>query len=255
MPKINVYLPDDLAAAVREAAIPVSPVCQKALSDAVRLVGRGRKTVAALRDPGFDPAAVPQIASRLGSLMTPRLHEAIRLAQVFSASSDRVETKHLLVGLLDEGDNLGARVLEALDVDFDELRKAAARIDTAEPGPVAASDTAEGGSSSDRFRWSDLSLPARLAFASMLEASIDLGHNYLGCEHLLLGLLDGKDTGAARLLQGFSVTKDSAQRAVTTAIAGFAHARATTAQVEATNFDQVVRRLEAIESRLTSMGA
>ena len=45
MPKINVYLPDDLATAVREAGIPVSPVCQKALAEAVRLVGRaGRQS-------------------------------------------------------------------------------------------------------------------------------------------------------------------------------------------------------------------
>ena len=43
MPKINVYLPDDLATAVREAGIPVSPVCQKALAEAVRRVGRARK--------------------------------------------------------------------------------------------------------------------------------------------------------------------------------------------------------------------
>jgi post-segregation antitoxin (ccd killing protein) len=32
MPKINVYLPDDLATAVRAANIPVSAVCQKALA-------------------------------------------------------------------------------------------------------------------------------------------------------------------------------------------------------------------------------
>ena len=35
MPKINVYLPDDLAAAVRDAQVPVSAVCQNALERAV----------------------------------------------------------------------------------------------------------------------------------------------------------------------------------------------------------------------------
>src|SRR4051812_50126838 len=34
-PKINVYLPDDLAAEVKAAGIPVSAVCQQALADAV----------------------------------------------------------------------------------------------------------------------------------------------------------------------------------------------------------------------------
>ena len=36
MPKVNVYLPDDLAAAVRDAGIPVSTVCQRALDNALR---------------------------------------------------------------------------------------------------------------------------------------------------------------------------------------------------------------------------
>jgi hypothetical protein len=35
MPKINVYLPDDLAAEVKASGIPVSAVCQQALADAV----------------------------------------------------------------------------------------------------------------------------------------------------------------------------------------------------------------------------
>ena len=34
-PKINVYLPDELAAEVKAAGIPVSAVCQQALADAV----------------------------------------------------------------------------------------------------------------------------------------------------------------------------------------------------------------------------
>ena len=66
MPKINVYLPDDLANAVREAGIPVSPVCQKALAEAVRRVGRARKTVERLRDPDFDPAGVPRSPAASG---------------------------------------------------------------------------------------------------------------------------------------------------------------------------------------------
>jgi hypothetical protein len=35
VPKINFYLPDDLAAAVKEAGVPVSSVCQQALAEAV----------------------------------------------------------------------------------------------------------------------------------------------------------------------------------------------------------------------------
>ena len=70
MPKINVYLPDDLAAAVRAADVPVSAVCQRALADAVQIVQKVRKSVTALRNPQFDPDSHPQFATRLVSRMT-----------------------------------------------------------------------------------------------------------------------------------------------------------------------------------------
>ena len=44
MPKINVYLPEELAAAVRDAHVPVSAVCQHALERAVRDVTSLRAT-------------------------------------------------------------------------------------------------------------------------------------------------------------------------------------------------------------------
>jgi ATP-dependent Clp protease ATP-binding subunit ClpC len=47
MPKINVYLPEDLAEAVREAGVPVSAVCQRALEQAVRRVTAIRETAVA----------------------------------------------------------------------------------------------------------------------------------------------------------------------------------------------------------------
>ncbi len=255
MPKINVYLPDDLATAVRDAGIPVSPVCQKALAEAVRLVGRARKTVERLRDPDFDPAAVPQIGSRIGSLMTLRLSEAIRLAGEVSGPAGRVETKHLLIGLLDEGHNLGVRLLQALGADADELRDAALQIDAAEASRAVADEPGGPRTSGDTSLWTGLSLPARMSIASALEASIDLGHNYLGCEHLLLGLLDAPDSEAARILHSFGVDTASARRAVTTAIAGFAQARETSATADTSRLDEIVHRLDAVENRLASMGA
>lgn len=254
MPKINVYLPDDLATAVREAGIPVSPVCQKALAETVRLVGRARKTVERLRDPNFDPATVPQIGSRIGNLMTLRLSEVMRLARQESGPAGRVETRHLLIGLLDEGHNLGIRLLQALDVDADELRDAALQIDADEAGPVAADQPGGSSTSGDASLWTGLSLPARVSIASTLEASIDLGHNYLGCEHLLLGLLHTPDSEAARVLHSFGIDAASARRAVTTAISGCAHARETSATADTSKLDEIVSRLDAVERRLGSVG-
>ncbi|MFD0891108.1 type II toxin-antitoxin system CcdA family antitoxin, partial [Streptosporangium algeriense] len=52
MPKINVYLPDELAEAVRAAGVPVSAVCQRALEQAVRRITAIRET--GLGSPGLD---------------------------------------------------------------------------------------------------------------------------------------------------------------------------------------------------------
>jgi len=44
MPKINVYLPDELADAVRRSGVPVSAICQRALEQSVRRVNAIRAT-------------------------------------------------------------------------------------------------------------------------------------------------------------------------------------------------------------------
>jgi len=263
MPKINVYLPDDLAAAVRAAGFAVSPVCQQALADAVRTVGPARKVIEAIRRPDFDHSTFPQIANRLESRMTPRLRETVRLAREASGEWAPVATTHLLVGMLDEGENLGTRVLEALGVDLDELRAAALHADADEPiapatltaTPASIPEAADPpGSASQTSWWGALTVPARLTLAAALEAAIDLGHNYLGCEHLLVGLVDHEESGAGRVLQNFGVERANLRRAVTSALAGFVQARSTSTGASTTNLDDIIRRLDAIEARLATAG-
>src|SRR5580700_10736623 len=98
MPKINVYLPDDLAAAVRAAGIPVSPVCQRALADAVRAVSGIRA----------------EIGERLSSRITARLDEILGLARQLGGG--QAGSADLLAALLDHGSNLGVLLLEAIDI-------------------------------------------------------------------------------------------------------------------------------------------
>jgi ATP-dependent Clp protease ATP-binding subunit ClpC len=243
MPKVNVYLPDELANAVREAGIPVSPVCQKALSEAVRAVGKARLVAAALRDPGFDPAGAPRLADGLGARMTARLQEALRRAH--EAAQDTTGTKHLLIGLLDAADNLGLRILQALDVDTDELRAAAERVDTAEPGGAGHAPAAAG-------TLAALTTPARSAIAATVEAAVELGHNYLGCEHLLLGLLRTAEGAAAAVLTDFGVEPAAVRRGVTTASAGFTVARRNADAVHDDRLESILRRLDAVEARLAA---
>jgi ATP-dependent Clp protease ATP-binding subunit ClpA len=233
VPKINVYLPDELAAAVKAVDLPVSAICQKALADAVRTVGRARQGIKALRDPSFDPS--PEFVDRVTARMTARLRGVLATG----LASGPVGTGQLLVGLIDEHENLGVRLLEASGVDLAELRAAVGPLD--EPRPAEA-----GGP------WSGLTLMARTAIASALEASIDLGHNYLGCEHLVVGLAADRSSAAGRALSAAGVDGAAMRRAIASAAAGITHARPAGAIAGADKLDAVLTRLEAIERRLSA---
>jgi ATP-dependent Clp protease ATP-binding subunit ClpC len=284
MPKINVYLPDDLAAAVKAAGLPVSPICQKALADAVASVSMARKAIAAIRDPNFDPDRFPQLATRLIGRMTDRLKRSLALARDAAGPAPLVMTNHLLVGLMDEGQNLAVGVLRAMEIDTDEVREAAAGVPADETGASAVAGTADGAGSAvagaapevvtpvssgssdatgtagvaaagDGGLWSGLSMPARVSIGAALEASIELGHNYVGCEHLLIGLVDDGSSAAGQVLRGAGIEAAAARRAVTAALAGFVQARRGGAPAgSGSQLDEVVRRLAAIEGRLTNAG-
>ncbi|MEO7442163.1 MAG: Clp protease N-terminal domain-containing protein, partial [Acidimicrobiales bacterium] len=102
MPKINVYLPDDLAEAVKAASIPVSSVCQRALEQALQTAGAVRESV---RRPPGDGG----IYGRL----TDRARHVLMLAETQARQHrhGEVGSVHLLLAMLDEGGNLGIHVL------------------------------------------------------------------------------------------------------------------------------------------------
>jgi ATP-dependent Clp protease ATP-binding subunit ClpA len=102
--------------------------------------------------------------------------------------------------------------------------------------------------------------PDKLPFTPLLKASLELaarealgmGHNYIGCEHLLLGLLATEDGLASKVLRRMGVEMRATKRTVVVALAGFVHARDV---LGATNdapgvLAEIVRRLDALEQRL-----
>lgn len=267
MPKINVYLPDDLATAVREAHLSVSSICQQALAAAIGTVGAAREAAAALREPSFDRHQQPQTTAWLVWHMTPRLRQALRRAGDLAGDPGRVATEHLLVGILDEPDNLGAQVLRLLDVDIPGLRSAAIQAcdehgqrDSARR-PRARSPRADSdghGLPSDEAVFDGLAISARLAIAAAVEAAIDLGHNFLGCEHLLLALAGQTGETAGRLLHGRNIEPEHIRRSATAALAGIAvgysHARQAPPAAVADRLNDIDRRVNELEKRLNAGG-
>nr|MDT0662910.1 Clp protease N-terminal domain-containing protein [Micromonospora sp. DSM 115978] len=212
MPKINVYLPDELAEAVKAAGVPVSAVCQRALEQAVR-------RVTAIRETTLSDVDDADLAAKLPNF-TPRARTALRLAidQARSAGSPGATSGHLLGGVLTEGANLALHVLRAVDIEPGRVGEELARQPGAE-GEAAADD---GGL---RF-----SAPAAAALELAVTEATTFGHNYVGCEHLLLGLIGEPDGVAGRVLRGMGAEPRLTRRAVAAALAGYVHLRAQTAQ-------------------------
>ncbi len=231
-----------------------------------------RKVTAALRDPAFDPNRLPAIGARLTDRVTPRVTQALDLARQAAGAGAHVGTGQMLAGILDQGDNLACAVLRALDVDLGELRAAVGRADDDEPMPEATAerradaagagavgDEAAGGGDDpagdgDPSPWTDMTMPARRAVAAALEAVIAFGHNYVGCEHLLLGLLAEADSHGGRALRDHGVEPAAARRSITATLSGYAHARKTPAPAGAGAIDEIMRRLDAIETRHSTLG-
>ncbi|MFB4317971.1 Clp protease N-terminal domain-containing protein [Actinomadura sp. 21ATH] len=247
MPKINVYLPDELAEAVKEAGVPVSAVCQRALEQAVR-------RVTAIRETASSGSDLQEAVANLRHF-TERTRTAVTLAheQARTSGAAEIGTEHLLGGLLSEGGNLALQVLRALEIDPDRVWSEIVRRTPA--GAKVEDDPA-------------LRFGPRAAAALELTVTeaTSLGHNYVGCEHLLLGLIAEPDGTAGRILRSMGAEPRLARRAVSAALAGYVHLRAQAAARPAAapgdpqealaaalrqELAPIVQRLERLEERLT----
>ncbi|HZN15052.1 MAG TPA: Clp protease N-terminal domain-containing protein [Acidimicrobiales bacterium] len=154
MPKVNVYLPDELAEAVRATGVPVSTVCQRALEEAVREV----------RSIKLAPGVTPTFER-----FTQRARNAVRLAAGFAAD-DGVDlgSDHVLRGLVAEGEGVAARALAQLGVTGERVAGAMEK----------RSSTADGNA----------------VYLEALKEALKLGHNYIGTEHMLLAISQANTT-------------------------------------------------------------
>ncbi|MCG5213425.1 Clp protease N-terminal domain-containing protein [Streptosporangium soli] len=247
MPKINVYLPDELAEAVKDTGVPVSAICQRALEQAVR-------RVTAIRQTALNELTAEDLSEQL-PLFTPRARAVVKLAidRARADAAPNVGTGHLLAGMVAEGDNLALHVLRAAEIDPAQIQRDLARRADAEAGGA-------GGNSSQHF-----SGPATGALELTATEAVSLGHNYVGCEHLLLGLVTEPDGIAGQVLRALGAEPRLTRRAVTAALAGYVHLRgqmstsatADPAQALAAAVHQqlqpLIARIERLEQRSDSI--
>ena len=119
---------------------------------------------------------------------------------------DYVGTEHVLLGLLREGEGVAARALDALAVSHDAVRAA-----------VQAS-SGEGPGSPDGHPFTPR---AKKSLELALREALELGHNYIGTEHLLLGIVREGESMAMRILLDLHVDGPAVRAKVMELLRGY----------------------------------
>ena len=111
-----------------------------------------------------------------------------------------IGTEHILLGLIDEKEGIAARVFYELNITFEDIRLAVKEVVT------------EG--TSESYEHIPFTPRAKKVLELSLREALQMGHNYIGTEHILLGLLREGEGVAARVLNSMGVTLDNVKEKV-----------------------------------------
>jgi quercetin dioxygenase-like cupin family protein len=172
----------------------------------------GRRRVAmAIRQAmqSFGPFADPTFAG-----LTPRARRALMLAkgEAFGMNHQFIGTEHLVLGLLLEGEGVGGRVLLDLGMSIDRAREEVKRL----VGPGIEPVT----------RWMLPITPrTKQALDFARTEARNLGHSYVGTEHLLLGVFDtAPDSVGSLLLVNMGIAAERVRAEVMRRVSGVGRA-------------------------------
>ena len=128
---------------------------------------------------------------------TDRARKVMQLAnqEAQRFNHEYIGTEHILLGLVKEGSGVAANVLKNLDVDLRKIRMEVEKIVQTGPDMVTMGK-----------------LPQTPRAKKVIEYAMDearnLNHNYVGTEHLLLGLLREQEGVAAQVLMNLGMKLD-----------------------------------------------
>ncbi len=127
---------------------------------------------------------------------TERVRRVIYLArdEANRLQNDYIGTEHLLLGILSEGEGVAARVLQKLDLDLEQVQQAVENMVKPSGGTLTLGEIS-------------LTPGAKKVLELSVEEARLLGHNYVGTEHLLLGLIREGEGVAARVLLELGVDR------------------------------------------------
>lgn len=164
-----------------------------------------------------------------------------------------IGTEHILLGVVREGEGVGAKALESQGISLETIRREV-------EGIIGHGEQAEGGQIPFTTR-------AKKVLELSLRESLQLGHDYIGTEHLLLGLIREGDGVAAQVLDRLGASEGDVRQQVIRLLADEGAAESTedprgTSPEQETSREgevrgevidllrEIIERLERIEQRL-----
>jgi ATP-dependent Clp protease ATP-binding subunit ClpA len=157
---------------------------------------------------------------------TPRAKKTLEYAlrEALQLHHNYIGTEHILLGVIREGDGVGAKILKQHSADLATIRTAV--LDLLMPGVPAGgargrrwlrrfAASGPGGAAEPEEQSELRTTPA--ADTSLSEAARLAGAQPIGSHHLLLAALGDPDTAAARALAALGVDLDQAREALRTA--------------------------------------
>jgi hypothetical protein len=156
------------------------------------------------RDPG-DGRTVGDMFERF----TDKARRVVVLAQEEARMLDHnyIGTEHILLGLVREGEGVAARAIQALGVSLEEVRGDVQEI-------IGRGESAPRGHIPFTPR-------AKKVLELSLREALQLGHNYIGTEHILLGLVREGEGVAAQVLQKRGADLDRVRQTVIQFLSGY----------------------------------
>jgi ATP-dependent Clp protease ATP-binding subunit ClpC len=136
-----------------------------------------------------------RLTDRARRALTFANQEAQRLAH------DHVGTEHLLLGMVKENSGLAAIVLHEFHIDLSTVRQEVLRV-------------THGPSQNPPAQQLPQTPRLQRVLRQAIEEAESLSHNYVGTEHLLLGLLREPDGTAARALANLKLNADDVRASV-----------------------------------------
>src|SRR3979411_1676123 len=139
---------------------------------------------------------------------TERARQVVVLAQeeARTLKHNYIGTEHIGLVLLREEEGLAARVLESLDITVERVRAQVVRI-------VGSGEEVTSGQIPFTPR-------AKKVLELALREALSLGHNYIGTEHILLGLVRENEGVAARILLDFDADSEKIRNEVIRMLSG-----------------------------------